>query len=167
LEAGPYRTVDLADGELAPFYMMPFDKDGRSEAPLTRAHLLDALKGGSFTDVFIFSHGWNNDWSDASSLYEHFLSGFRELRKSRNLTYPRPFRPLLIGIIWPSTALVLPWEQGPQFAAAPANGAARTDAEVAQERREIQALAEQVAPESRDRFYELTQRASDLTQEEA
>jgi hypothetical protein len=96
LEAGPYRTVDLADGGPAPFYMMPFDKDGRSEAPLTRAHLLDALKNGTFTDVLTFSHGWNNDWSDASSLYESFLGGFQQLRQSRGLTYPREFRPLLV-----------------------------------------------------------------------
>ena len=120
LPVGPYKTIAAGD-DTAPWYIMPFDKYGTCTAPLTRRHLIDTIRGGRFTDLFLFSHGWNNDWENATERYEEFISGFRGMRIQHALRYPREVRAALLGVIWPSTALVMPWEQPPRFAAAAAD----------------------------------------------
>jgi hypothetical protein len=112
---GPYKTVETGDGP-APWYIIPFDKDGRCTGPLTRDHLLASLSERSFTDVFLFSHGWNNDWAAASARYEDFIAKYIRMRSEMRLRYSRAHKPLLVGIFWPSTALVAPWEKAPAFA---------------------------------------------------
>src|SRR5687768_10301201 len=155
LPVGPYRTVDIGSGLSAPFYIIPFDKDGVCTGPATRDHLLTAVGGGEYTDVFLFSHGWNNDWAAATGRYEDFLAGYLTLARDPNLAHQREVRPLLVGVFWPSTALVLPSEREPDIAAA---DPAATDAAVARERDEVRELASAVAPADRERFYDLAQR---------
>jgi hypothetical protein len=164
LPLGPYRTIPVPGGVDAPWYVIPFDKDGRCTGPRTRDHLVTALENGDYSDVYVFSHGWNNAWAEASSRYEHFITGYGELRRNRGLG--RDYRPLLIGVFWPSAVLVLPWERGPQFAAM-ANGAARDDMLVAQERREVEELAGSISSPLVERFYEFAQLERDLTEPEA
>jgi hypothetical protein len=154
LPVGPYKFIQLTSGEKAPWYLLPFDKIGVCEAPLTRDSLVQTMKTQNYTDVFIFSHGWNNDWDDANHLYEGWINGFIQLRRDKGLELGREFHPLFIGIIWPSTALVLPSEQGPGFRSA----ASDDDAFVGQERAEVHSLAESVPDAERARFYQLTQR---------
>jgi hypothetical protein len=166
LPVGPYRNLEIEPGVQAPWYIIPFDEQGYCTGPWTRNDLLKAVKNGTYTDIFLFSHGWNNDWAAASERYEHFLKGYTEMRHTRGLTYPRPFRPLLVGVFWPSVILVLPGERSPAFAALPASPARSMDVEVAQERQEIQALASSIAPKNVERFYDLAQR-TELGQEEA
>ncbi len=164
LPPGPYRRLKLADGSEFPYYIIPFDKRGICEGPETRQHLLNAVKEGTYSDIFLFSHGWNNDWTVATKRYEEFIGGYMAMRKQFNLPMPANYRPLLVGIFWPSTALVFgEGEQGPQFAAA---DPARVDARVAEERREIAELAAELPPAQTRRFYELTQKSS-LDQAEA
>src|SRR5688572_21885798 len=165
LEAGPYKTVPV-DGAAAPFYLIPFDKDGVCEGPATRAALVGDAGREGYTDVFLFSHGWNNDWATATGRYDDFLRGYAGLRQQHGLSYGRDYRPLFVGIIWPSTALVMPWEEGPQFAGAGA-GPAAEDARVAQERDEVRTLVEAVPAGDRPRFYELAQKAGSLNRNEA
>jgi len=112
---GPYRYVETAKGDQAPWYVMPFDRHGNLQAPRSRELLLDALRAGDFTDVVLFSHGWNNDWDAAMGRYEDFIGGFTKLRIDHNLEVRDGYRPLLVGIIWPGTALVMPWEKPPRF----------------------------------------------------
>ncbi len=165
LPPGPYRTVKLDDGTEAPFYIIPFDKKGRCEGPQTRQHLVDAVQNGTYTDVFLFSHGWNNDWATSVSRYEDFLKGYMNMRRRHSLPVPTPYRPLLVGIFWPSTALVFgEKEKGPSIAAA--GDPAVMDAAVAEERDEVREIAEQLPDADVERFYELVQKES-LTQEEA
>ena len=103
LPAGPYRTLTMPNGVAFPYYVIPFDKDGVCEGPATREHLLTHLAG--VTDVFLFSHGWNNDWKAATKRYESFITGVQSLRTKHNLRLPDPYRPLLVGIFWPSQAM--------------------------------------------------------------
>lgn len=112
---GPYRELRLANDEHAAFYVIPFDEDGVCSGPLTRDDLLRRLPADEPTDVFLFSHGWNNTWPTALARYEDFLSGFAELEVE--YTLGRAFRPLLIGVFWPSAVLVAAHEQAPQIAA--------------------------------------------------
>ena len=112
--AGPYFEVATETG-LAPFYALRYDKHGRSQSPLTERHAVAAVTE-DVTDVFVFSHGWNNDFATALHRYKAFIQAFHGLRDSYGLEFHRSYRPLLVGIFWPSTALVLPWERGPDFA---------------------------------------------------
>lgn len=158
LEPGaPYRTIDLGNGVTAPFYIVPFDRDGVCTGPLTARNLVATVAEQRPTDVFLFSHGWNNDWKAATSRYDAFVNGFARMRARHPLD--REFRPVLVGITWPSTALVMPWEQGPRILG-------DEDDAVAAERAEIAEVAEIVPEEERARFYELAQRPGDLTHQE-
>ncbi|HEY6411243.1 MAG TPA: hypothetical protein VIY29_27605, partial [Ktedonobacteraceae bacterium] len=164
LPAGPYRTIQIDNGQQAPFYILPFDEQGLCQGPLTQAQLLSTVQVDTYTDIFLFSHGWNNDWNDASSNYNNFLSGYMKLRHDHGLTYGRPFRPLMIGIFWPSIALLMPSENAPAFAG---NLPQLTDMQVALNLQEVQSLATAIAKEDVERFYALAQRGQDLKPDEA
>ena len=160
LPPGPYKTLQV-DGQSIPWYMVPFDKNGACTGPQTRSHLLASLASGDFTDVFLFSHGWNNDWAAASKRYDDFIDRFAELRTTHHLEYGRAYKPLLAGVFWPSTALVLPFEAGPDFAAATG-----LDDRVSDDLQEIEELASAVPPAARERFYALMQKSDGITGEE-
>ena len=153
LPAGPFKTVETGVGQ-APWYIIPFDKRGACTGPLTRKHLVEAVGKREFTDVFLFSHGWNNDWEAASQRYEGFISGFIRMRAEHDLPFSPEYRPVLAGIFWPSTALVMPWERPPKFAAA---GASSVDSDVAGWMQEVDELAADVDPGLREEFYGLAQ----------
>lgn len=157
LPAGPYKFVELRDGSRAPFYIIRFDKDGLCSGLAAREHLMETVGAGEFTDLFLFSHGWNNDWAVATKRYDDFIQSYRDLVEERQLDLDRPFRPMFVGIFWPSTALVMPWERGPQIAAAP--DVARED----EEREYLEMLAEVadlVAKRDVESFYELAGKAT-------
>ena len=116
IPAGPYRTLKTVEGDAFPYYIIPFDAEGLCEAPLTQQ---DALRNAAqYTDIFLFSHGWNNDWTAATRRYESFVEGFQDQRRKFGLKMPSGYKPLLTGIFWPSQALE--WfdsEMGPRLAA--------------------------------------------------
>jgi hypothetical protein len=164
LPPGPYKTVQIGEnGETAPWYIIPFDKNGTCTAPLTRKALVESIQGQAYTDVFLFSHGWNNDWATASERYENFIGGFLKMRATYGLKVSRPYKPLLIGVFWPSTALVMPWERAPKFAGATPTA---DDSDREAWRREIEELALDVDEGDRDAFYALAQ-SPNLNQDDA
>ena len=154
LAAGPYKQISLGNGQSAPLYLIDFDKNGRSEGPLTQKHLLTTARKGNFTDIYILSHGWNNVFADAVSLYEDLLDGYLKERQTLGLNEPANYRPLYVGIIWPSTALVLPWEEGPDFAG---RSAAQQTGDLRAARREV---AQRLNDSEVARFYELVEKTS-------
>lgn len=162
---GPYRTIQPLDGSAeVPYYIIPFDKRGRCEAPLTREHLVSAVRNGDFSDVFLFSHGWNNDWTVATKRYESFMTGYMDMRREHGLAAPAGYRPLLVGVFWPSTALVLTEEErGPRMAAGTPEA---FDTLVAEDREALHELAEDVAPEHVEELYTLAQKPT-LSADEA
>lgn len=159
IPVGPYQVQTLADGASFPYYIVPFDKDGRCEAPLTRKHLLEHLDGHS--DIFLFSHGWNNDWKTATERYESFITGYAAQRGTLGLPAPvAVYRPLLVGVFWPSQALA--WfdsETGPGFAGA-------GDDSIDEGRALAADIAASLPGEQRERFFELAQ-AKTLSADEA
>ena len=162
LPEGPYDTLDVGDGVHAPWYIMPFDKKGRPTGPRTRANLIESARQ-KYTHVFIFSHGWNNDWKAASERYNHFIRGYVQMRRDHGLNHTQPHHPLLVGISWPSASLVLPWERTPKIAAA----TERTDdTDVAEAQSEIQDLANDIPEEHLAEFYDMAQSPS-LSEERA
>lgn len=164
LPVGPYRQVTLPDGSQCPFYIIPFDKNGTCVGPQTKQHLIDGTGQGAFTDIFLFSHGWNNDWTVATGRYEHFLSGYMKMRQAHALPVPADYRPLLVGIFWPSTALVFTeTEKGPAIAAGDPGA---FDQAVSEQLDELKALSEELTPEQSARLYALAQKAR-LSEEES
>jgi len=153
LPAGPYRHVQLPDGVEVPYYIIPFDKKGRCEGPKTRRHLIDHSK--EYTDIYLFSHGWNNDWKTATDRYESFIQGFIKMRKDNSLTMPQGYKPLLVGVFWPSAILVKESEEGPQFAA---GDPAIMDVKVAASQQALRDLASELPDNEVERFYELAQK---------
>jgi hypothetical protein len=153
LPVGPYRTLRTVEGAEFPYYVIPFDKDGTCEGPQTRAHLLAHAQG--YSDIFVFSHGWNNDWTVATKRYESFINGFIDLRRRHQLPVPPAYAPLLVGIFWPSQALA--WfekETGPEIAAA---DPAAQDAATAATANTLRDIAAALPASSRARFHELAQ----------
>lgn len=110
----PWKTVSTDVGDV-PFYVIEFDKDGRCTSPEALEDLLQVAAGKS--DVFLLSHGWNNDWDAATSRYERFETHFHAVRATRWNPPDRRFEPVLVGVFWPSAVLVAPWEAAPEIAA--------------------------------------------------
>ncbi|RZU49500.1 hypothetical protein EV385_1252 [Krasilnikovia cinnamomea] len=153
LPVGPYRMVRTAEGTAVPWYVVPFDSDGACTGPRTRDDLVNRARGGGFTDIVIFCHGWNNDWRQATGRYDDFFNGYVRLRTERALPAAPGFAPLLVAIFWPSKLLVADADQPPDFAG---DGDA-DDAAVADERDDLAELAAAVDPDHRPRLFELAQ----------
>lgn len=131
----PYRTV----GRDNPFWMLQYDKRGASRSPETLAEARRAVRSGDFTDVVVFSHGWNNDWDAATARYDDFVDGF-----VGQLPDDPARRALLLGIFWPSALLVMPDEKEPAFAAS-GNDLADPDADA------LDAVTAELDPAAADR----------------
>jgi hypothetical protein len=152
--AGPFKRLQ-AGGDSFPLYMLPFDKKGTCQGPLSYQALLHDLREGDYTHVFVCSHGWNNTFQGALARYEEFITGYRSFREARGLPLPGPYRPVVVGISWPSIDLLLPWEKPPRIAALPGEpvpGAADPEGDVP---RAISDLAEGLPPPDASRLRDL------------
>ncbi len=127
---GPFEKIPYALDKSVDLYLLRFDRSGNLLSPASLEALLKTV--GDYTDVFMFSHGWNNIFSVAVERYKQFAAKYIDQRKKLNLKLPDPYRPVLVGVIWPSTSLVMPWETGPQIAAAGDSTAGRIQEEMLQ-----------------------------------
>ncbi len=164
LPPGPYRQIPIRDGVVAPWFVIPFDKNGVCEAPLTYGRLINDTADGRFSDVFVFSHGWNNDWKRAIENYERFIEGMVVHRRKHGLKVREDYKPLLVAIFWPSIDLVLPWEKAPGMAGATPNGG---DLQVDDESRQIQEIAGELKSNQVARFYELVRSGERINRDQA
>lgn len=62
------------------------------------------------TDVLVISHGWNNSFEYASETYEAIIDQMTAVAASTPGILPNPYRPFILGIIWPSRA----WDESPE-----------------------------------------------------
>jgi hypothetical protein len=154
LPPGPNQSLPCPNAPPAPFYVLPFDKRGICEAPATRSRLLEDAATGRYTDIFVFSHGWNNDWPGAVKSYRRFIDGFMTMVQERQLALPARFRPLLVGIHWPSAALTFGDEKAPSMAAETDEA---LDLAVSAETDRVRDLAEALPADAAARFYALLQ----------
>ncbi|TGD62188.1 hypothetical protein EYC08_16695 [Tabrizicola sp. WMC-M-20] len=115
----PIFSLNGFDGQQVPFFGLTFDKEGVCTSPQSRTAVVERIRTGGFTDVIFYSHGWNNDWSDATDLYAAFLGRLGQMASRPNANLPAGIKPLMLGISWPSAAFVWPWENGPDLAALP------------------------------------------------
>jgi hypothetical protein len=74
-----------------PYVEAKFDKNGNLKSQVT-------LPAG-VTDLFVMSHGWNNDDAEARTLYAKFFASFMKVAQPNDLP-GRSFA--VVGVIWPS-----------------------------------------------------------------
>lgn len=116
---GPFPLPDVA----MECWIIRFDENGVTTSPKTRDALLTKLAAEPARPVIFFSHGWNNDFSDATGLYSRFLVNFEAI--TRDAPLAANAKPIFVGLTWPS--VWLPSDPGPQLAATIAAKAAGTD----------------------------------------
>lgn len=115
------------------YYLIAFDALGqeREEADGKMSQkLLEVLEIEPSTDIFIFSHGWLGDIPGARDQYNRWLTVMaRQKQDIDRMRQARPkFKPLLIGLHWPSK----PWgneeleNAGVSFAGPEADAATKT-----------------------------------------
>ena len=75
-----------------PYFEAEFDKNGKPTSP-------SPVLPDKVTDLFVVSHGWNNDKDEAEALYEELFTNFMAVGDPADLAG----RSLaIIGVIWPS-----------------------------------------------------------------
>jgi hypothetical protein len=100
-------------------HLIAFDGQGRERGDDPAGHMSQitaaALADQPITDVFVFSHGWMADLPAARRQYAKWVKAMGDSRGDlEQLATLRPgFRPLLVGLHWPSR----PWSEE-EFAAA-------------------------------------------------
>ncbi|MFF2276188.1 hypothetical protein [Agromyces sp. NPDC058126] len=157
---GPVRQIQLGNGASADLYLLRFDKNGRLQSPKTAELAVKAARAA--TDVYLFSHGWNNVYADALAAYVRFAEGFIEQRRKLDLPVPGQYRPVLIGVIWPSTWFVPKRDRGPVIA-----GGGEDDAERERDERMLAEITSQMSSEAAAEFIELIDGADSLGRHDA
>lgn len=123
-------------------WLLRFDKQGACVSPRNRAALLQKLAADPDRPVILFSHGWNNEYADATDRYAKLLQNLEHHWAQHG---PLPgAKPLFIGIIWPSTWFS--FDAGPGIAS-------MHGVEVAREIGLREDLAQQLSNSERERFY--------------
>lgn len=85
-----------------PFWELRFDKDAKAVNEAALETFLREVKDQGLTDLFVFSHGWNNDPATARRLYKGFFGEVRKLLDNANLNKSRQTKVGTAGVIWPS-----------------------------------------------------------------
>lgn len=104
-------SIESVPGTDLRYFLVAFDADGKERADdpdgLMSARVLEALRTGPATDVFLISHGWKGDIPAAREQYNKWIGAMAACSEDvgRMKTVRPGFAPLLVGLHWPS----LPW----------------------------------------------------------
>jgi hypothetical protein len=85
-----------------PYFEVEFNKQGKSADPAQVKALTDFLAKGGTTDLFVISHGWNNDMDDARDLYTRFFESMREVLDSEAVAGIGKRKFAIMAVLWPS-----------------------------------------------------------------
>ena len=85
-----------------PFWILTFDKEGRPGDAGALSEFPTEVKQEGVTDLFIFSHGWNNDRGAATKLYQDFFGEMSKIFKDQSFPKKNSARIGFAGVIWPS-----------------------------------------------------------------
>jgi len=109
-------SIEHVPGTALTYHLIGFDIGfgaGGNELPaepggLARRRAAAALAGGAVTDVFVFAHGWLGDVPAARRRYGAWVAAMGRSRADVELLGRRRpgFRPLFVGLHWPSR----PWD---------------------------------------------------------
>jgi pimeloyl-ACP methyl ester carboxylesterase len=85
-----------------PFWKLEFNEDGQPEHAATFDTFISEVRANNLSDLFVFSHGWNNDPPTAMRMYQLFFAEMRKLLDDPNTPKRRAATIGTAGIIWPS-----------------------------------------------------------------
>ncbi len=102
-------ALETVPGHDATYHLVSYDARGRERQEVDGRYsdaVLSAATTSDPTDVFVFSHGWNGDVPAARRQYGTWVATMLECAADRDLlaTAPGGFRPMLVGLHWPSKA---------------------------------------------------------------
>ena len=92
-----------------PFWILEFDKDGNALPSV--ATFLSEVPAAGLTDLYIFSHGWNNDRATALDLYTRFYAAMRGVLDDASVNKVEGKKIGVAGVIWPS--ILFPGDTAP------------------------------------------------------
>ena len=82
-----------------PYFELRFNADGSAADAKQLPALIAGLRDAGATDVFLASHGWNNDQKEAHALYGELFTNVKAQEKN----VPVGGRVFAVaGVIWPS-----------------------------------------------------------------
>ena len=81
-----------------PFWTLEFDKDGSPADAGALDTFVDQVAGQALTDLYVISHGWNNDRDKALALYDRYFAEVRKIVDAKGVGA----RIGVAGVIWPS-----------------------------------------------------------------
>ncbi len=84
-----------------PFWALTFDENGQPEDLTTVNNFIEEVRQQNLSDLFIFSHGWNNDSKMALKLYEGFFAEMQRLLDDSSIPVRRDVTIGTAGVIWP------------------------------------------------------------------
>ena len=85
-----------------PYFEVEFNKDGTVHDQNQAKALMVFLGQGSVSDLFVISHGWNNDMADARDLYGRFFECMRAVIKLGTVGAISTRRFAVLAVLWPS-----------------------------------------------------------------
>src|SRR5947209_7364328 len=86
-----------------PFWILEFNKDGQPVDADAIDRFVGDVKSQGITDLFTFSHGWNNDRATALSLYQRFFGEMAKILEDQHVPKKNAGARIgLAGIVWPS-----------------------------------------------------------------
>jgi hypothetical protein len=136
-----------------PFWQLNFDENGSRTGQGANA-LVNELPAQGLTDLFIFSHGWNDSPADARNLYQRFFEQMSEVERAPVFHAKRPARIGTAGVIWPS--MLWADESGGSFDGTASLAAPASDRELVTQLKAVYARPDQQA--ALDRLADLLER---------
>jgi hypothetical protein len=85
-----------------PYLEVEFDKLGEVHDQDQVKALTDFLATGGTSDLFVISHGWNNDMNEARGMYERFFARMREVMDSGKVAGINTRTFAIMAVLWPS-----------------------------------------------------------------
>src|SRR5215210_4128730 len=85
-----------------PYFEVQFNKEGGIHDEDEVTQILNFLPEGNITDLFVISHGWNNNMEEARSLYKNFFALIRTEVNNNRLPGIEQRKFAVLGILWPS-----------------------------------------------------------------
>ena len=85
-----------------PYFEVEFNKDGTVHDQNQTKALMDFLGQGSVSDLFVISHGWNNDMADARDLYSRFFECMRAVINLGTVGGISTRNFAVLAVLWPS-----------------------------------------------------------------
>jgi hypothetical protein len=85
-----------------PYFEVQFDREGNVADQSEVDKALDFVSQHTATDLFVISHGWNNDMEEARSLYKRFFDCVNHIASNGKIPGIDSRKYAVFGILWPS-----------------------------------------------------------------